>query len=227
VPRAFVIAIVGAESTGKTVLAHGLAAALAQGASRVAVVPEALREFCACEQRTPAAHEQARLAREQTQRIERAAAEHDLVVADTTALMTAAYSAHYFADGSLQAQALAEQRRYDLTLLLAPDLPWTADGLQRDGAAARADVDAILRRLLHQGAVDHAVINGDGPARLAQARAAVQAARRLRDHGRPPVRWSWRCPDCDDGACERHVLTASRVAATAAHGTGTGQRGVS
>jgi nicotinamide riboside kinase len=220
VPRAFVIALVGAESTGKTVLARDLASALARGASRVAVVPEALREFCAREQRTPAAHEQARLAREQTQRIERATAEHDLVIADTTALMTAAYSTHYFADRSLQAQALAEQRRYDLTLLMAPDLPWTADGLQRDSAAARAEVDAILRRLLHQGTVDHAVIHGDGPARLAQALAAVHAARRLRDHGRPLVRWSWRCPDCDDGACERHVLKALRAAAIDAGRTG-------
>jgi molybdopterin-guanine dinucleotide biosynthesis protein len=52
-PEAFVIALLGAESTGKTVLAGALAGALATPARRVAVVAEYLREFCDRHGRTP------------------------------------------------------------------------------------------------------------------------------------------------------------------------------
>ena len=56
--------------------------------------------------------------------------------------MIAVYSDFVFADASLYASALAAQRRCDLTLVTALDLPWRADGLQRDGAHVRAPVDA-------------------------------------------------------------------------------------
>lgn len=216
--RAFVVAVVGAESTGKSTLALALGAALDDGALRVAVVPEALREFSAREGRVPAVDEQAGIAQEQTRRIEQAAAAHDIVVADTTALMTAVYSAHYFADLSLHEHAIAEQRRYDLTLLMALDLSWTADGLQRDSATARVAVDARLRTALRDGAIDHAVVSGHGSSRLARALSAVQTARRLRSAARPAARWTWLCPDCDDSACERHALAALHAAAD--RGTG-------
>src|SRR3989338_7643191 len=87
-----VIAIVGAESTGKTTLAAGLTQALqAEGVSAV-MVPEFLREFCDEHGRTPFPHEQLAIAREQTRRIVQSAQQHAVVVADTTALMTAVYS---------------------------------------------------------------------------------------------------------------------------------------
>ncbi len=62
--------------------------------------------------------------------------------------MIAVYSDLVFADAGLYASALAAQRRYDLTLVTALDLPWRADGLQRDGAHVRAPVDALLRAAL-------------------------------------------------------------------------------
>src|SRR5437016_1337610 len=106
-----VIAIVGAESTGKTTLARELAAALAIDGRRVARVDEVLREFCLQAGRTPRADEQATIARAQSQRIEQAARTHELVVADTTALMVAIYSQLLFNDRSLLAAALADQAR--------------------------------------------------------------------------------------------------------------------
>ena len=68
--RAFVIALLGAESTGKTTLAQALGHALAEAGRSVAVVPEYLREFCDRHARTPRADEQALIAAEQTRRIE-------------------------------------------------------------------------------------------------------------------------------------------------------------
>jgi hypothetical protein len=64
------------------------------------------------------------------------------VVADTTPLMTAVYSHMLFDDDSLYPMALAHQALYDSTLVTGLDLPWVADGLQRDGPHAREPVDA-------------------------------------------------------------------------------------
>ncbi|HTJ07420.1 MAG TPA: AAA family ATPase [Caldimonas sp.] len=173
---AFVVALLGAESTGKTTLAGQIAVALAGRGVAVEVVGEVLREFCDAHARTPRRDEQAAIAAAQTARIDAAAACADVVVADTTALMIAVYSDLVFADTSLYDDALAAQRRVDLTLVTALDLPWQADGLQRDGAHVREPVDAKLRAALARGGIAAATIAGAGPARLAAALAAIDAA---------------------------------------------------
>lgn len=168
------IGIVGAESTGKTTLASELAARLAQDTGlRVAWVPELLREWCDHAGRTPQAHEQAVILCAQHERIDAAAAAHDVVVCDTTALMTAVYSRLIFDDRSLDERAMALHSRMALTLLTALDLPWVADGHQRDGEHVRAPVDTLLRELLLAHRLPWAVIGGTGAARLQQAVNAV------------------------------------------------------
>ena len=164
------VALVGAESTGKTQLAERLAPRLALDTGlRVAWVPEALRGWCDQVGRTPLAHEQASILRAQHERIDAAAATHDIVVCDTTALMTAVYSRLIFGDRSLEQRAVALQRRMALTLLMAIDLPWVADGWQRDGAHVREPVDAALRELLITHRLPWAVVGGQGAARLENA----------------------------------------------------------
>jgi nicotinamide riboside kinase len=173
---AFVIALLGAESTGKTTLCAEIAAALSAHGRRVTQVTEALREFCALHARTPRQDEQMALAQEQARRIDAAAKEAEVVVADTTALMIAVYSELVFADRSLYAFAEAEQGRIDLTLLTALDLPWQADGLQRDGAHVRVPVDALVRAALARAAATFEVVSGSGPSRLASALASISRA---------------------------------------------------
>ena len=173
---AFVVAIVGAESTGKTTLARALGAALAARAVRVAVVDEVLREFCASAGRTPREEEQAAIAALQSERIDAATASADVVVADTSALMIAVYSELVFGDTGLYAEALARQRRYGLTLVTALDLPWQADGLQRDGAHVRGPVDALLRGALVRAGIAFTTVAGQGAARTAAALHAIDAA---------------------------------------------------
>ncbi|GMV48008.1 MAG: hypothetical protein AMXMBFR66_34060 [Pseudomonadota bacterium] len=180
------IAIVGAESTGKTTLAAALARALAEdGCGRVALVDEWLRAWCVRAGRTPRADEQRAIAEEQHRRIEAAAAEHDIVVSDTTALMTTVYSRLLFDDRSLDARAYELHRTSALTLLTALDLPWVADGLQRDGPQVRAPVDALVRAWLHAHTLPFAVVGGQGPERLARARAALEPLLRRRAAGLP------------------------------------------
>ena len=198
---AFVIALLGAESTGKTSLALALHDALAQEGRTLACVGEYLREFCDAHGRTPRCDEQRHIADTQTQRIAAAASNHDIVIADTTALTIAVYSEQVFGDTSLYASAEAEHARCDLTLLNALDLPWQADGLQRDGPHMREPVDALLRAALLRADVAYSVVSGLGPVRLENALACVQ---RAMNPPNPHARWQWVCERCGDGACERH-----------------------
>jgi nicotinamide riboside kinase len=202
---AFVIALLGAESTGKTTLARQLVAPIAAGGRTVAVVGEVLREFCDRLGRTPRRDEQVEIAAEQSRRIAGAAAAHDVVVADTTALMIAVYSEQVFDDRSLYARALADHARVDLTLLTALDLPWQADGLQRDGPHVREPVDALVRRALAEAALSFSVVAGHGERRLASALAAVQRALAPAPVD-PAPRWHAVCERCGDADCERHRL---------------------
>lgn len=214
------VAIVGAESTGKTTLAAALAPRLAQETGlRVTWVPEVLREWCIHVGRTPRPHEQAAILRGQNDRIEAAAATHDVVVCDTTAMMTAVYSRLLFADRSLEERAVTLQRRMALTLLTALDLPWVPDPL-RDGPHVREPVDGLLRGLLIGHQLPWALVSGQGKARVESAVDALApllrpaAARgglftRLAERNAEPAARRWRCEHCDDPACE-HRLFGSR-----------------
>jgi len=174
--RGFVVALLGAESTGKTTLAAEIGSALAARGLSTAVVREALREFCDANARTPRRDEQAAIAAAQSARIDQAAVRHDVVVADTSAVMIAVYSDFVFADRSLYAGALAAQRRCDLTLVTALDLPWQPDGLQREGAHVRAPVDALLRAALAGAQIAFTTIAGVGDERVAAALRSIDAA---------------------------------------------------
>ncbi|MFG6466723.1 AAA family ATPase [Roseateles sp. BYS87W] len=165
-----IVALLGAECTGKSTLAAQLAASL-----EAALVPEYLRTWCLQHQRTPAQHEQAAIAAAQAAQIAEAARTHPHVICDTTPLMTAVFSQHYFADDSLLAPALAKHRQCALTLLCAPDLPWQADGFLRDGPAVREAIDQRLRHVLRAAQLPWVDIAGTPTERLATALTAIQA----------------------------------------------------
>jgi nicotinamide riboside kinase len=194
-----IIAIVGAESTGKTSLARALAKSL-DGTC----VDEVLREWCERQARTPRADEQRAIAEEQQRRIEAAAAACELVIADTTPLMTAVYSEVVFGDRSLYADALDwHRRRVTTTLVTGLDLPWQADGLQRDGAHVRAPVDRLLRDALAGHGIAYGVVYGLGERRV---EAALAALRPLKSPPADPdegVPLRPRCLECLDPACEQ------------------------
>jgi nicotinamide riboside kinase len=204
------IALLGAESTGKTQLAGELAAHWTARGHRVAIVTEVLREWCAREGRTPRPEEQLPIAQEQQRRVDKAAESHQIVIADTTALMVAIYSAMLFKDGTLYAFALERQRTYDATLVTGLDIPWIADGLQRDGPHVREPVDALVRDALAQAGVPYRVIYGSGPQRLANALAAVASAVPALQEPQPTeatTQWVWQCEKCGDPDCEHRLFT--------------------
>ena len=219
-----VIALVGAESTGKSTLAPALAARLAEATGLACIaVGEYLREWCEHAGRTPRLDEQPAIAAEQQRRIEAAAASHDVVVADTTPLLIAVYSRIVFGDRSLDEMA----GRWHAgcvahTLVTALDLPWAADGHQRDGEHVREPVDAALRELLAVHRIAWSRVAGVGEARVEAAldavapllRDAASPKRGLftrlaeREAGEPD--WPWVCETCDVPECE-HVLMRRRM----------------
>ncbi len=216
------IALIGAESTGKTELALALAERLNESTGlRCVAVPEFLRQWCVDTGRTPRADEQAAIADEQARRIESACATHDVVIADTTPLMTAVYSELLFDDRTLYPMAIAFQHRFRLNLLMALDLPWVADGMQRDGEHVRAPVDQAVRTALIDAGIAWHVIAGQGPDRGNVALDVIGAALRgkrlprsglftrlqQRNAGRSAGQWA--CTDCDVPECEHLSMAPS------------------
>jgi nicotinamide riboside kinase len=219
------VAIVGAESTGKTELAEALAWRIEKHTGLpCAAVPEHLRAWCERAGRTPRRDEQAAIAAAQSAAIDAAAATHAVVVCDTTALMTAVYSRLLYDDASLIDAAVAWQRGCAITLLTALDLPWVADGLQRDGPHVREPVDRALRELLVGHRLPWAVVGGAGAARADSALDAVapllrgQAAprrglfSRLAERNAEAAARPWTCENCDDPGCEHLARRAARRA---------------
>jgi nicotinamide riboside kinase len=205
------IALLGAESTGKSQLALALSARLQQSGLAVQRVDEYLREWCNTQQRTPRQDEQRHIAETQMARVLAAPADA-VVIADTTPLMTAVYSQMLFNDDSLQTLALAHQSVYDITLLTGLDLPWVSDGLQRDGPQVREPVDAAVRQMLGLAGLPYQVVYGTGEQRLENAlfcigRQAPDWAKQL-ERPEPPTRWSGPCETCGDGDCEHRLFTS-------------------
>lgn len=199
------IAILGAESTGKTQLAQSLVTALQGKGLRATWIPEALRDWCDAMGRTPRQDEQLAIAQTQAQRAANAAT--PLVIADTSPLMTAIYSDHLWGDTSLYPYALEQQRNYGLTLLTGLDLPWVPDGIQRDSASARTQVDMRLRDVLQHNTIAYTLIYGSGTERTHSALQAIEHALRFPSSAAVPSSgWHWNCDTCSDADCEHRLF---------------------
>ena len=209
---AFTVALLGGESSGKTTLGLALTHQLNALGVSATLVPEHLRAWCEREGRAPLAHEQAAIAAEQSRQIaEGIQSGARVVVADTTALVLAAYSDRVFNDHSLLPASLKAQQLCHLTLLMGLDLPWQADGLFRQGPGMRADIDAVLRRELQSADIPFQTVYGSAEARLQHALRAVGALL-----GRPLVAHNpeleagsgrWTCENCSDPDCERRLFS--------------------
>jgi nicotinamide riboside kinase len=208
------IALLGAESTGKSWLVQVLAHVMRSRGHAVCTVDEALRSWCDREGRTPQPHEQMGIALAQAQAVMQVT--QGWVIADTTPLMTAVYSHMLFDDQSLYPMALAHHSVYDTTLVTGLDLPWVADGLQRDGPHVRGPVDTLVRQALDRAGISYRVVYGQGQQRLDNALLALgmpgedEAARLTRESAQHAInqgRTVWQCNECSDPDCEHRLFT--------------------
>lgn len=168
------VVVIGSESTGKTELAARLGRHFDVPVSR-----EFVREFArqrAGEPITFADH--GPIARGQIAAEDAAIGRAtDLVVLDTDLVSTVVYSEHYFGRCPAWIIEQAQRRQGDLYLLLAPDVPWIADGV-RDRGDRRDEMHALFGDKLRDFALRHVTIRGDWDARFAAARDAVLALQR-------------------------------------------------
>jgi nicotinamide riboside kinase len=212
------VAVLGAESTGKSWLTQALAGVLRARGQAVHTVNEVLRLWCDRAGRTPQRHEQMAIAEQQAQAAHPTGqpAPDTWLLSDTTPLMTAVYSQLLFDDESLYPMALAHQALYDITLVTGLDLPWEADGLQRDGPQVRGPVDTLLRQALERSGMAYRVVYGQGPGRLNNALLALglagedASAQHIREQGQFAInqgRSVWQCNDCSDPDCEHLLFT--------------------
>jgi hypothetical protein len=114
--------------------------------------------------------------------------------------------------------AIAAQRGVAHTLLTALDLPWVADGHQRDGEHVRVPVDSAVRELLMAHRLGWSVVGGQGAERLEQAIDAVSPLlatlappgaglfTRLAERDAAAPAWTWVCEKCDVPDCEHAAL---------------------
>jgi nicotinamide riboside kinase len=208
------IAILGAESTGKSELVIQLENHLQAQDKSVQRIPEYLRTWCDLKKRTPRKEEQLAIATEQTRQIISAAfteSTGDILLADTTALTVAVYSDVLFNDTSLYDMALAQQHTFDATLLMGLDLPWVADGIQRDGWHMREPVDTALRAALARGGIPFQVVYGTGEARLQNALRCLNSTAESKTdeqqlQSKPKRLRNWVCERCSDPVCEHRLF---------------------
>lgn len=221
------IALLGAESTGKSQLALDLAQALNQRGQSACAVPEYLRQWCEQRARTPRKDEQAQIAQVQRERIDSAGIDGNWLIADTTPLMIAVYSELVFSDTSLYPEALAYQSCFDLTLLTGLDIPWVADGIQRDGPHVRGRVDGLLRQRLEAAGLRYQVVYGLHARRWQHALQMIDAHRAASQNATPLIanssysaraeaefgsyQWQWTCDKCSDPQCEHRLFRSLRL----------------
>ena len=226
--RVIRVALLGAESTGKTSLSQHITDALLGQGQMAVYVPEVLREWCQMNGRTPALHEQRQIAQQQAERI--FSIREGWVIADTTPLMTAVYSDYVFNDPSLYDEALELQAQFDLPLVMGLDGAWVPDGLQRDGEHVRQPVDHLIRQSMSKRQLQFKVIYGQDQARLNAALLAIsqgianlnepldlkfsapglqltQAQREVSQYGLNQGKTVWRCDLCSDSECEHRLFS--------------------
>lgn len=164
------VVLTGSESTGKTTLAHRLAAHYGTVASREFVREYALARGNALgfDDLAPIAHGQMAAEDEVVARATR------VVFLDTDLVSTAIYSRHYYDRCPAWLAAAAAERAADLYLLMDIDVPWVPDPA-RDRGDRRDEMHRLFRDGLAARHLPTVEISGDWDGRFAAAVRAVDA----------------------------------------------------
>lgn len=166
------VALVGPESCGKSFLAEQLAAHF-----QTVFVEEYGRTYCERFGMDLNELDFAHIAGGQLYREDEMARQaNKLLFCDTDLIITQVWSEIYF-KGRCQPWIMGADhgRKYDLYLLLAPDIPWVNDGL-REYEAQREGMFERLRQELESRNLPYVIIRGDYEAR---SRLAIESVEKL------------------------------------------------
>ena len=164
------VVLTGPECSGKTTLASALARRF-----RSPWLPEAARGYAEEVKRELTAADAELIAQRTIDADDAAlAAQPPLLLLDTDLISTVVYVRHYYGPCPAWIEDAARERRGDLYLLCAPDLPWTADGV-RDRPAERAELYALFEGAMREFGCTTADVAGTGAVRERAALSAVTA----------------------------------------------------
>jgi HTH-type transcriptional repressor of NAD biosynthesis genes len=163
------IVLTGSECTGKTTLARRLAEKFgtvwSEEYGRIYV--DRKGSFVTEEDVVPIAEGQVRL----EERARRDA--NRLVFHDTDLLSTVIYARHYFGSCPPEVEAMLEARPADLYLLCAIDVPWVADGAQRDRGDRREEMQSLFREALVSRRLPFVEVSGSVEERISAVEKAL------------------------------------------------------
>lgn len=166
------IVVTGSECTGKTTLAVALATAF-----KTVSIPEFARRFVEERGAVPTYADVDAIARGQIKLEDEwadAASSMSLLVQDTDLLSTIVYSNHYYGDCPGWIEDALGRRVPDLYLLTGIDVPWVADGDQRDRGDRREEMQELFRSALLSRGLAFADISGTSDERLTMSRSLVE-----------------------------------------------------
>lgn len=164
------VVLTGSECTGKTTLARELAERY--GATWL---PEQARTYVDIVARPLTRDDVEPIARGQIAAEDAlASSDRSLLIQDTDLVSTVVYSRHYYGDCPAWIVTAALARLADLYLLLHPDVPWLADGLQRDRSEARVEIHASFETTLRSFGARVVDVRGSWEERRAIALAATE-----------------------------------------------------
>ncbi|MHB1862599.1 MAG: AAA family ATPase [Gemmatimonadaceae bacterium] len=164
------VVLTGSESTGKTTVAHRLAAHYGTVASR-----EFVREYALARGNVLGFDDHGPIARGQMAAEDDAAARAMRVAfMDTDLVSTVVYCDHYFGRCPAWIADAAVERAADLYLLMDVDVPWVPDPA-RDRGDRRDEMHALFRDRLDALHLPYVEIRGNWEARFAAAVRAVDA----------------------------------------------------
>lgn len=172
------VVITGSECTGKTTLAARLSERFGAPWSREFVREYVDRKQAPLDSSDVEPIAAGQLAGEQQAERQAVAQGSALTIRDTDLHSTAVYSRHYYGSCPPWIANAARERTADLYLLLAPDVPWVADGLQRDrpDERARVEIHRLFRDALEAAGARVVEIGGSWAEREAAAVSVVEAA---------------------------------------------------
>lgn len=164
------VAVVGPEATGKSVLSAALAEALG-----TIWVPEYAREYLDGLDRPYVLADLTEIARGQNERVQAALSRaRGWLIVDTNPLVEIVWAEYKYRERLPVLYHLWRALPYDLHLLTHPDLPWAFDPLrEHPDPADRQRIFACYAQQLQCSGYPYAEVQGKGEARLASAMEAL------------------------------------------------------